>query len=123
MPAHIDLFDSTYGNFTEKVIAAIRQETFGQDIGQNSWLTADEYDRFRMAGPGPDQHVLEVASGSGGPALYLADRTGCHVTGIDANENGVADASWRPLRLEQSRTFQSPMPRHRCPSPTPPSMD
>jgi SAM-dependent methyltransferase len=93
MTKRIDLFDSTYGNFTEKVLASIRQETFGRDIGQNSWLTADEYDRFqdwlRLA---PDHHVLEVASGSGGPARYLADRTGCRVTGIDANESGVATA-------------------------------
>ena len=59
----VDLFDSTYGHFTEDVLATVRRETFGQDIGQNSWLTADEYDRFiswlRLR---PEQHVLEVAS-------------------------------------------------------------
>lgn len=93
MTQRIDLFDSTYGHFTEKVLGAIRSETFGRDIGQNSWLTADEYDRFiswlRLA---PEHHVLEVASGSGGPALYLADQVGCRVTGIDANGSGVATA-------------------------------
>jgi SAM-dependent methyltransferase len=73
----VDLFDSTYGHFTEDVLATIRRETFGQDIGQNSWLTADEYDRFiSWLKLSPEQHVLEVASGSGGPALYLADRSG-----------------------------------------------
>jgi hypothetical protein len=41
---HVDLFDSTYGHFTEDVLATIRRETFGQDIGQNSWLTVEEYD-------------------------------------------------------------------------------
>ena len=90
----VDLFDSTYGHFTEDVLAAIRRETFGQDIGQNSWLTVEEYDRFiDWLQLRPDQHVLEVASGSGGPALYLADRASCHVTGIDSNENGVAEAT------------------------------
>jgi hypothetical protein len=34
----VDLFDSTYGHFTEDVLATTRRETFGQDIGQNSWL-------------------------------------------------------------------------------------
>jgi len=76
------------------VLDAIRKETFGVDIGQNSWVTVDEYDRFLpWLDLAADHHVLEVASGSGGPALYLARTTGCRVTGIDSNESGVATAS------------------------------
>ena len=99
----VDLFDSTYGHFTEDVLARIRRETFGQDIGQNSWLTVEEYDRFiSWLRLWPEQHVLEVASGSGGPALYLADRASCHVTGIDSNENGVAEATRGAFDSHQS---------------------
>ena len=93
MNERVDLY-GTYSNFTEQVLAAIRAETFGRDIGQNSWLTADEYDRFiswlRLA---PGQHVLEIASGSGGPSRYLAQQTGCYVTGIDVHESGVETAT------------------------------
>lgn len=93
MSKRTDLY-SSYSHFTEQVLAAIRKETFEEDIGQNSWLTADEYDRFiswlRLE---PEQHVLEVASGSGGPARYLAEHAQCHVTGIDANEGGVETAT------------------------------
>lgn len=93
MTERVDLYES-YSNFTEHVLAAIREETFGKDIGQNSWLTTDEYDRFiswlRLE---PGQHVLEVASGSGGPSRYLALQTDCFVTGIDANESGVETAT------------------------------
>ncbi len=99
----VDLFDSTYGHFTEDVLTTIRRETFGQDIGQNSWLTVEEYDRFiSWLRVWPEQHVLEVASGSGGPALYLADRTSCHVTGIDSNERGVAEATRAAFHSHQS---------------------
>jgi SAM-dependent methyltransferase len=92
----IDLFESIYSNFTEQVVAAIRVETFGRDIGQNSWLTADEYDRFvSWLDLAPESHALEVASGSGGPALYLAGKAGCRVTGVDASESGVAEAARR----------------------------
>ena len=71
----------------------MREETFGRDIGQNSWLTADEYDRFiDWLGSSPSSRVLEVASGSGGPALYLARKTGCEVTGVDLNPYGVPTA-------------------------------
>jgi SAM-dependent methyltransferase len=93
MSKQVDLFDSTYEHFSDDVLAVIRKETFGNDIGQNSWLTSDEYDRFiSWLGITKEYHVLEAASGSGGPALYLVNKTGCRLTGIDANENGVASA-------------------------------
>ena len=94
MTSRIDLFDSTYRNFGEQVMQQVRAETFGRDIGQNSWMTADEYDRFiswlKLL---PGDHALEVASGSGGPALYLAQQANCHVTGVDVNESGVKTAN------------------------------
>jgi SAM-dependent methyltransferase len=103
MTNRIDLFYSTYGHFSDPVLDAIRKETFGTDIGQNSWLTVDEYERLLpwlqlSAG----RHALEVASGSGGPALYLTRSTGCRVTGIDANESGVANATEMAARSGDS---------------------
>ena len=93
MNKRVDLY-SAYSNFTEQVLADVRAETFGADIGQNSWLTADEFDRFiSWLQVGPQHHIVEVASGSGGPARYLAESTGCRVTGIDANESGVETAT------------------------------
>ncbi|HET7062752.1 MAG TPA: class I SAM-dependent methyltransferase [Rudaea sp.] len=90
----VDLFDSTYSHFTEQVLDSVRKETFGDDIGQNSWLTRDEYDRFiSWLQIKPQHHVLEVASGSGGPASYLAQTMRCRVTGVDANQHGVAAAT------------------------------
>ena len=90
----VDLFDSTYSHFTEKVLDEIRKETFDVDIGQNSWVTVDEYDRFIIdLQLSTESHILEVASGSGGPALYLAQQVGCKVTGIDATESGVSTAT------------------------------
>jgi SAM-dependent methyltransferase len=93
MAERVDLFYSAYAHFTKQVLEAIRNETFGRDIGQNSWLTVDEYDRLiSWLSLAPEHHVLEVASGSGRPALYLANKVGCRVTGIDAHESGVATA-------------------------------
>jgi len=37
--------------------------------------------------------VLEVASGSGGPALFMARETGCRVTGVDLHDAGVVAAN------------------------------
>jgi SAM-dependent methyltransferase len=109
MTARIDLYDSTYTHFTEDVLDAIRREAYGTDIGQNSWLTVDEYDRLLpRLGLDPSSHLLEVASGSGGPALYVAESTGCRVTCIDANESGVATATAMAVRagLDTRASFQ-----------------
>src|SRR5215208_4051578 len=103
MAERTDLFYSTYGHFDERVLAAVRAETFGRDIGQNSWLTAEEYERFvSWLDLTPASHVLEVASGSGGPALHLAAQAGCRVTGVDANESGVAAATRAAAELKVS---------------------
>ena len=94
MTVPADLLYSTYSHFTDGVMNVIRQETFGVDIGQNSWLTIDEYQRFLgWLELGSADHVLEIACGAGGPALCLARMIGCRVTGIDANERAVAAAS------------------------------
>lgn len=103
MTHRVDLFDSTYAHFTDRVLHAIRTETFGEDIGQNSWVTVDEYERFiTWLGLSSEHHALEVASGSGGPALFLARAAGCRVTGIDVNESGVATASEMAARSAQA---------------------
>jgi SAM-dependent methyltransferase len=66
-------------------------------------VTVDEYERLLPLLNLPSaSHVLEVASGSGGPALYLARRMGCRVTGIDANEHGVSTAADLAARTGQS---------------------
>jgi arsenite methyltransferase len=36
-----------------------------------------------VIGLGPADHVLDVACGRGASAVHLAERFGCHVTGLD----------------------------------------
>ncbi|MFF0728227.1 SAM-dependent methyltransferase [Streptomyces sp. NPDC004134] len=40
--------------------------------------------------PGESDHVLDIGSGTGGPAVRLAERTGARVTGITVSETQVA---------------------------------
>lgn len=93
MAKKVELFYDTYKNYAEDLYRKIREETYGEDIGQTSWLTADEYRKFfSLLNLSVNHNVLEVASGSGGPAVFMVNETGCHLTGIDINENGVANA-------------------------------
>lgn len=91
--------DRAYGSVAERLGAMIRAEAFGEDIGQNSWLTADEHRTFvAWLGLEAGSEVLEVASGSGGPALFMVGETGCRVTGVDLHEAGVGAANAAAIR-------------------------
>jgi ubiquinone/menaquinone biosynthesis C-methylase UbiE len=86
-------YNTNYGNFQTELYAQIRHEAFGEDIGQNSWLTSDEQDRFLQGlDLSPEKTLLDVACGAGGPALRIA-ATACSVIGIDVHEQAVRTAS------------------------------
>jgi SAM-dependent methyltransferase len=72
----------------------VRRETYGEDLGQTSWLTAGEWRTFiDWLELSADDDVLDVACGSGGPALFLSRTTGASVTGVDVDPTGVAAAT------------------------------
>jgi cyclopropane fatty-acyl-phospholipid synthase-like methyltransferase len=87
-------YNANYGNFQTDLYSQIRSEAFGEDIGQNSWLTSDEQDRFlEWLDLSSGKRLLDVACGAGGPALRIAAITGCSVVGIDVHEQAVTTAS------------------------------
>jgi cyclopropane fatty-acyl-phospholipid synthase-like methyltransferase len=87
-------YNANYGNFQTELYAQIRHEAFGEDIGQNSWLTSDEQDRFlQWLDLSPGKTLLDVACGAGGPALRTAVITGCSVVGVDFHQQAVTTAS------------------------------
>ncbi|MCB9011114.1 MAG: methyltransferase domain-containing protein [Actinobacteria bacterium] len=60
------------------------------DIGQQSFTTLRYMDDLiGRLGITEDTHILDVGAGTGGPAVYIANATGCRVTGIEINEVGV----------------------------------
>lgn len=90
MSQSVDLYGTAYGNFATDAWAQVRRDTYGEDFGQSSWVTGQEYRRFfRLLGLTATSHVLDVGCGSGGPALFLAREIGCPVTGVDINEAGI----------------------------------
>jgi SAM-dependent methyltransferase len=87
-------YDAVYGRSANELYASIRREAFGEDIGQASWLTADEQRTFcGWLGLDSSTELLEIGSGSGGPALFTAALAGCRISGVDIHEAGVAAAN------------------------------
>lgn len=94
MPAKVDLYDHAYGNYEVDVYRDIRLETYGEDLGQTSWVTTKESaDIPRLLELSAQSKVLEIGCGSGRYALRVAEKTGCHVLGIDVNSFGIANAN------------------------------
>jgi sarcosine/dimethylglycine N-methyltransferase len=56
----------------------------------------------KLAGITADSAVLDVGSGVGGPARFLAATYGCHVTGVDLSEPFVDAARYLTERTGQS---------------------
>jgi cyclopropane fatty-acyl-phospholipid synthase-like methyltransferase len=69
-----DHYSAQYGQF-----AAV-----GEDIGQNSWLTVEELERFAgWLELDQSSKLLDGGCGSGGPALHIARLTGCEIVGVE----------------------------------------
>jgi SAM-dependent methyltransferase len=90
------------GGLLERLLGALSEA--GKDIAH---LTIDDIspvDEFhsrrraatvelsRLLAPAASDHVIDIGSGIGGPARYLAATYGCRVSGVDLTEEFVATA-------------------------------
>jgi SAM-dependent methyltransferase len=120
MSAALAFFDSTYGGFADEVRRQVRRETYDCNIGQTSWLDLAEWRRFAgWLGCRPGSTVLDVACGSGGPALQLVRDTGVAVVGVDEHADAIATASSAARRsaLEARARFEQCDASRRLPFP------
>jgi SAM-dependent methyltransferase len=95
-PPHktVDLYDSAYGNYAADVYRQVRLATYGEDLGQTSWVTNEESRAIpKTLQLTPVSRVLEIGCGSGGYALQVAADVGCTIVGVDINEAGVRNAN------------------------------
>src|SRR5215475_13957475 len=102
MKPRVAHYDASYHNFQSDLYTEIRREAFGEDIGQNSWHTSDEQDKFiGWLQLTPGKSLLDVACGAGGPALRVAEKTGCSVVGVDVHEQAITTAN--AVAMEQGK--------------------
>ena len=99
----VSQFYDTHPINEQQIIDKLTQD--GADLSQLSEDILQDYDQdhyggpeandvlARLAGVDDNAYVLDVCSGLGGPARYLAHNYGCRVTGIDLTESRVAGAN------------------------------
>ena len=105
------------GDLLQRLDAALVDD--GVDLSRVNAEALAPYDHFHGRGleataemadalaVGPDDHLLDIGSGIGGPARYFARRFGCRVTGIDLTAEfcDVARVLTRRLALESQVEF------------------
>jgi len=68
-------YDANYGNFQTSLYQDIRREAYGEDIGQYSWLTAGQQDKFiSWLGLAAGKALLDCAATFSGLRGYWANR-------------------------------------------------
>ena len=105
----VDFYDSTYARFGDTLYREIRRDTWHDDFGQNGWITAPEQDQFiQWLALKPGRRVLDIACGSGGPALRMAAQSGASIVGIDIHPDGIKAGQHEAERrgLSALATFQ-----------------
>ncbi|HMH15672.1 MAG TPA: methyltransferase domain-containing protein [Edaphobacter sp.] len=94
MPSKVELYDIAYEDYTSDLYHQIRRDTYGNDLGLTSWVSPDEANQIpSWLKISEDSNILELGCGSGGYAIYIAERTGCRITGLDLNAQAIRNAN------------------------------
>jgi SAM-dependent methyltransferase len=102
-------YENLYEEFDSPLAKQIRCEAYGEDIGQHSWVTADELrkDIYRLE-LSSESNLLDLGCGPGGPLAFVVSQVGCRGCGIDASAQAIAAGQVRAavLGLDKSMVFR-----------------
>jgi SAM-dependent methyltransferase len=77
-------YDALYRQFDTPVMHQVRQEAYGEDIGQHSWVLAEDLrrdvTRLRLSGAST---LLDLGCGPCGPLVFVVASVGCRGTGVE----------------------------------------
>jgi len=101
-PPRADGYESFYREFDAPWMREFRREAYGEDIGQHSWVGADELRadmaRLRLA---PSSHLIDLGCGPAGPLAFVVATVGW-MRGSRGRTEPVGGAG-RPLAMRGAR--------------------
>jgi SAM-dependent methyltransferase len=93
-------YDNLYEEFDSPLGRQLRCEAYGEDIGQHSWLTADDLQedisRLELSRA---SRLLDLGCGPGGPLTFVVGHVGCQGSGIDVSAKAIAAGRARAASL------------------------
>lgn len=83
-------YGTAYAAFDSQVMTQFRREAYGEDIGQHSWVTADELrsDIARLSLTASSR-LLDVGCGPCGPLVFAVASLGCTGMGLDVSAPAI----------------------------------
>jgi SAM-dependent methyltransferase len=102
-------YDKLYEHFDSPLMRQLRAEAYGEDIGQHSWITAEELltdiPKLKLS---PESRLLDLGCGPAGPLAYISAQSKCQAVGLDVSANAIAAARARAasLGLSEQITLQ-----------------
>ena len=83
-------YESLYENFDSPLMRTLRREAYGEDIGQHSWVSADELradmQRLNLSS---SSRCLDLGCGPCGPLSFIVSTVGCHGVGVEISPAAV----------------------------------
>ena len=97
-------YDSFYKEFDSPLMRRLRSEAYGEDIGQHSWVTAEELraDIARL-GLSTSSRFLDLGCGPCGPLTFVLCSVGCRGTGTELSASALEVGRARAASLGVDR--------------------
>lgn len=93
-------YEGLYQTFDSPLMRRLREQAYGRDIGQHSWVTAEELlEELPRLSLSSASRLLDLGCGPGGPLSFVAGESGCRGTGVDVSGAAVAAAMARAQKL------------------------
>jgi SAM-dependent methyltransferase len=93
-------YQSLYEDFDSPLMSRLRREAYGEDIGQHSWVTADDLRRdVSRLGLTKSARLLDLGCGPCGPLTFIMKAAGCHGFGLDLSAAALAAGRRRAASL------------------------
>jgi hypothetical protein len=112
MPSPDSGYDPSYCEFDSPLQRRLREEAYGEDIGQHSWVVAAELRRdtarLRLSRA---SRLLDLGCGPCGSLTFIVKSVGCRGVGIDRSH--LAPAAGRVRISAFPRSARQRAPRHR----------
>ena len=113
-------YDQPYVDFDAPLMRQLRQEAYGEDIGQHSWVTVAELrSDIERLGLLPSSVVLDLGCGPGGPLAFVLKAIGCRGTGVDVSSAAIDAARRRAVSLGVDKQLTAGQADMNAPLPLP----